>query len=276
MFHLATQAVRMDAKQPAKAHDAAALLTLPGLRLSRGAGPLTPYSWPSTSTDSEDLAKNYPNTWLFASAPHGRQLCVATAVGPRTVITAGHCIDPAKTYKLLQNNSSLTARCVKPPDGETGEECDKTKRAKDVAVCTLDPPDQPDLFLAPGGRYESIDTKTPAAAGAVVLVTFTACTGGTPRDVVAPISLQVDSWPSPSVQSVALAGKSTAICPRDSGGPWMGATSPRVVALHVCHEGSSSWGVALDQESVQEFLRQQESGGKAPLCGLSASAAMCR
>ncbi len=226
---------------------------------------------------SKHPVTDYPNTWLLRSPRGG--LCVATSIGPRSILTAAHCVTPGVLYALKQGEQQVQARCVRMAgysDPADPDDCSvAANRAADLAVCTVIGEGK---LAVPGGRYETVDIMQPKAQGEIEVVTFTACFKGVSTDVVNPVHLTIDTWPQPGILNTAAAVGTPPLplCPRDSGGPWLSTSQrPSLVAVHVCLAGNHSLGVALDTAEVVDFLKSQD-GNNSPLCGLSATSAICR
>lgn len=235
--------------------------------------------------DAEVDFSKYPNTWLLI-APDGKD-CVATAIGPRSLLTAGHCVAVGEKYQLKQEEAALSAKCESLYTAPEGEKCkDVSKRAADLAVCTLLAGEKSNLILSASG-YESVavqqkDAQNMAApSGAIEIAAWPGCVERSLHAGLIETELEVGTWPSKSADNVATAvgDEAKSLCPGDSGAPWFKRTekSRKLIAVHVCPgESRKPWGVALDLDKTDKFLREQVFGGTAPICGISEKLKTCR
>lgn len=223
----------------------------------------------------------YPNTW-FLAAPGGLK-CVATAIGPRSLLTAGHCVEPDTQYTLKQGQGTLQAKCKSLYTKPEGKKCESPSvRASDMAVCTLLPEESGVLLVSEAG-YETVVVQ-PGGTQATVSIqipTWPGCSEVPTDSSLVKVSTDVSSWPAVDQVDVARAsrGQVEHLCQGDSGAPWfkLSGEGRKLIAVHVCpHGGSESWGVALDQKESRSFLETEEDPTKAQICGITQGLKTCR
>lgn len=199
--------------------------------------------------------------WLFI-APGGGN-CVATSVGPRTVITSAHCIaDTAARYQLHGAQSpdvELSCRIVRPPydnSCKTGN----CPALLDVGICTMRDPTLPDLPRDKVG-YETLDLEARGPELGVTAYGFKNCSTASSPQRVGSAQLRLE-WPPRwdlffVGSSVAKAPQGRYLCDGDSGAPTIVGLGPLRRVVGVVHQaGYGDVAVAtFSPTEVSAFLR---------------------
>ena len=159
-----------------------------------------------------------PQDWLASFYSfHGRGACTSTLVGPRTLLTAAHCVSNGPVAHVMHQGQRRVATCTmseaydpNTPKGVTA----------DWALCLLDQP-----ITAPGLLYERVNTAPNLVKkGTRLLLTGFGCvntnlTGGNDgvfRIGAAPVT-DVPNANSFDIRTEVPTGQPT-VCPGDSGG----------------------------------------------------------
>ena len=159
-----------------------------------------------------------PNLWLLS----GKKRCVATRIGPQTLITARHCVDLETNYVARQAASGASASfsCAGPTLLEGPPDiavCSTTQRLPDVAA------------------YEVIDRQTAIEVGhSLDSVGFKSCGGPVTHETVGMASHEVTALPTKPSDILTAKNNIIALCLGDSGAPVLqpvGSDSWRIVAI---------------------------------------------
>lgn len=252
---------------------------------------------PVKSFQSVALKTQWPASFFVALEGQGPSpiYCSATLVGPRTLITAGHCL-PGKTAagSLVNKDSPFGLQCTRHPDFKRDRAgvCRNDAScppAADVALCLLD--QEPVVE-----RLEAIQADTGALKyGMRVLLSGFGCVRQADGADASTASRQVLTVGWAAIDAVATAGnpyfrtradldlssgglpaEGSELCKGDSGGgTYLAAMDQkswakrRLVGINsgYAREGSPSYIVSLASPSVRTFLRSWASLNQAEICG---------
>lgn len=166
--------------------------------------------------------------------------CTAAIIGPRTLLTAAHCLDKGGKPAILRSAGltlqgfGIPMRCAIPSSyANATPKPGSVRTSADYALCLLDA----DLgqLNAPGLRYERLNLSGAVAKGSNVAITGWGCTkavfkpgGGfahgeaspKPLAVGAPVDAPAGSPAEPNYLTTrSKPASGGALCPGDSGGP---------------------------------------------------------
>lgn len=222
------------------------------------------------------VAANWPATFVFTGSNAGP--CTATAIGPRTLLTAAHCVDKVVSGKI--KGSPVSLWCEAHPWYEPNA------TSYDVALC-VSSAKIPTLNARP---YETIDPKVRPRAGHERLTMLGyGCTdrggsGGTLYEGTSPVT-EADSQ---IVLFYTQGG--AAVCAGDSGGGAFRTASTgfsrRIVGVASgALAGTRSRFVAVADAGVTSFIgkwanrqvnRDTKEKIEVQICGLDQSLLDCR
>ena len=214
--------------------------------------------------------KEYPEV-IYISDGGGR--CSATVIGPRVILTAGHCVEDLGRIRPasfeLENELIFTvgldvfaARCEQAPLYREKEE------DHDLALCTVDH----ELPL----KYASVASQGPRLRDKVVLMGY-GCTrrgGGGGNDGVLRMGLApVTDLPYPGYHWYHTRGNS-ALCFGDSGGPNFAQTkrgeTHQIIGVNSRGDISRlSMLIALWTKPSQDFFKYFAQKNKVQICGIN-------
>jgi hypothetical protein len=237
----------------------------------------------------------WPATMIFC--PISGEFCTSTAVGPRVVLTAAHCLDhvrePGKpTVKgalKIDNKPKFDVKCTIDPDYqpfdyaayEANGNVMKVEWSADLAVCLV----ESDIQVVKYERLMPFATRLKRDDQITLL--GLGCTepggGGTTETLYA--------GPAPVKESIAgtffihtqrdpnSIRKEAALCKGDSGGAgyksFHGVRS--IVAIASLSDNlRDSWLTNTTLSNVLDFVRAQTGENDFPVCGLHPIAAKCQ
>ena len=237
--------------------------------------------------------KQWPATFLASGSG-----CTATAVGPKAILTAAHCLGGLTDVTVSIAGRDRLATCAVPKN--FSEEYDLAGRdtvenwnraSLDVALCLVD--DQGPA-LRPG-KFETIDVATPNPSGTVRLVGF-GCDGASLQSAgggaLTTATSIVYKAPAASNHYLELRADSSTnngiLCPGDSGGgayapPAIVGSQRKIVGVN------SRTGVKADRKTLSgasfvsylstatlaKFVRDW-AGSTIQVCGVNWSSKDCR
>lgn len=233
------------------------------------------FEWPVASNDAsaeiiggtkQDPAL-WPATLVFTSATGER--CTATAIGPRVLLTAGHCVRSVASGAIRGAGTKIA--CEPHENYSSGV-------FYDMALCLA----SADIGLPGGAPYERIDIGLPAAAREQLMLLGYGCTslGGT-SGVLYGGGGQVRT-PATAEAPYFVTSGGAALCSGDSGGGAyrvLGAVSRQIVGVASAMEGggAASNFVSLADSEIAGFIRSWRERAtdaasgkpiKAEICGI--------
>lgn len=220
----------------------------------RGVTPADPAKWNSIFLSEEN------GTW-----------CTAFAVGPRTIMTAAHCVPKDKTIVLKRSNDeSIKASCSVP-------EAFQTDPTADYALCFL----KTDISTGP---YETINTeKNRLKKFDTIILTGFGCRQFSNRNQKEFSIGEVKFISAPGKNAGFVAG-SASVCFGDSGGPAFVASSDDIAnrvliginsKFTITEEGTMLSILALLPSNIQTFFEDSSAAGWT-ICGITKNAKKCR
>ena len=180
-------------------------------------------------------AEERANLWVINLGDTPGPSCMAVRVGPRTLMTAGHCIKDKGTYKSNLPGSPAF-QCKRLGHAWV----DKTQRPPssvvDAAICTLEvePP------IALNEKYETVSFVSQTPIDVVGVSTTLTCGHDTLdwRKFLVRATLASPLW----TMDFAKIGTSIPLCPTDSGSPVYTATK-NVADRRLVGTVSGHWGL---------------------------------
>lgn len=218
-------------------------------------------------------ATDWPSTYIFVGA-NGNP-CTATAVGPRVMVTAAHCLPTIDSDGISGKikGTEIDLWCEKAPLNTYGY---------DLALCAA----SAQIPIPKNTPYESVQVGSRAEPGAPLMVLGYGCTKkGGAGGVLYQGESTVGTWVNQGKQFASHG--SVALCSGDSGG---GAYSPtdkdrRVVGIASDVADDISRFTFLAHPKISSFIKNWQtrqvdpkSGAtiKVEICGIDGSNSYCR
>jgi hypothetical protein len=215
------------------------------------------------------LPEERANLWVIKLGDAPSPSCMAIRVGPRTLMTAGHCIQDNGKYKSnLPGGPAFQCKRLGPAWVKKTQY--PPNSVVDSAVCTLE-----GAASIPGtGPYETVSLLSQPSMKVVGVSTTLTCGTDTLdwRKFLVSATLASPRWTMDFSQVGSIP-----ICPTDSGGPVYTAT-PNVSDRRLVGTVSGHWGLdVLAAASVAAKVSDEVSGNGA-IChdGMPAKPNYCR
>ncbi len=233
-------------------------LTVPGAepRILRGT-PAGARQWPATRAST-------------TSTSAGNFRCTATLIGPRTVLTAAHCVDNGATMSIEVEGPDATVTCTHHSKYSGHPDYDN-----DIALCLA----TTDLRLPQYERYERLNTeRNVLRQGARVQLLGFGCT--TPGGDVSRYLYTGSTRVTSATGALIATADGASVCEGDSGGAayWSARTQSRVVIgvnSTRSDDFQKSFLTNVAAPSISDFIRKWVADNSASVCGYGAPSSLC-
>ncbi len=216
---------------------------------------------------SPQATSDWPATMIFRSGVGG---CTSTIVGPKTLVTAAHCVKDGESGSLKLNGTTITVNCTHHPAYT------QQNNTADFALCSSD-------VEMSGVLFENISTSLayPRKGQKLTLLGY-GCRkeGGTDHafgQLYAGEAVVIRTPAPPNLDIVTQGG--AALCFGDSGGAPYIRTGGRRYIAGINSRGDISEFSFLSSTSTQLFVDwavQWTESKQTTICGLSINAPGCR
>lgn len=206
----------------------------------------------------------WPATLVFTSATAER--CTATAIGPRVLLTAGHCIRGGAKGQIA--GSAVTVECNAHENYSTGA-------YYDIALCFA----STDIKLVAGAPYERIEVADGSQRGEQLMLLGYGCAhlGGAGGILYGGAGIVRDA--ATAEMPYFVTGGGAAVCSGDSGGGAYrvsSAISRRIVGIASAMAGGDrSNFAALADPDVAQYIRDWRGRRVDPVTGATIKADIC-
>ena len=217
------------------------------------------------------------NPKLYAASFYSRDLtCTSSLVGPRTLLTAAHCIVPDETIVVHVSGRALSAVCTQAPAYRRDD-----NTSADYALCLI----ADEIRETPYFESINIDPEL-LSIGQEVLLTGFGCTrsggGGDASGTVYRVGeAKITKLPAASNNLVTTKG-GAALCFGDSGGPAFlqrGTDGGPRIQISVNATGNIrdvSGLASLSTAVAVSFLYEWSRRHEVTICGIHADASNCK
>jgi secreted trypsin-like serine protease len=192
---------------------------------------------------------------------YGQTFCTGTLIGPRTVLTAGHCVegmDPAAVSFGIGPNENNISVSIPVASAVQHPGFDMQQLVNDIAIVTL----SEDAPVAPMAVNTSMNASW--VGRTVTLVGYGVSNGPAQSGagIKRKVDVTIDQVGSGSFQYTTIQGKSA--CNGDSGGPAYADVGGQTVVAGVTSYGDQNcqqFGVYTRVDAYLDFINQHLGGG---------------